>query len=212
MGGLGVMGVRLVQWETIINNPGSAFSSIQERVFGDIRLAIEAVVWPPAAPSFTIRPESGKKRGQGNGVRPIKDAFVRLLERRGWIPERDFPSVDPRLRPPGPFDAFFVLPTILPFVAEWETGNVSSSHRALNKILLGMQDQCVAGGVLVLPTRRMAKYLTDRVGNFEEIEPYFRFWRAASTTGYLAVIAVEHDAESGEVPRISKGTDGRALL
>ena len=77
---------------------------------------------------------------------------------------------------------------------------------------MGMNDACITGGVLVLPTRKMAKYLTDRVGNFEEIEPYFRFWKKASTTGYLAVIAVEHDSESDKVPRISKGTDGRALI
>ena len=204
--------MRLIQWETISDKPDAAFASIRERVFADIRLAIDAVVWPSNASTFTIHAQSGKKRGQGNGVKPIKDAFVRLLTVRGWIPEQDFPRVDPKLRPPGPFDAFFTLPGILPFVAEWETGNVSSSHRALNKIVLGMLDHCITGGVLVLPTRRMAKYLTDRVGNFEEIAPYFRLWRGASTSGYLAVIAVEHDAESSDVPRISKGTDGRALL
>ena len=101
---------------------------------------------------------------------------------------------------------------MLPFVAEWETGNVSSSHRAINKIMLGVQDDSLTGGVLVVPTKRLAKYLTDRVGNYEELEPYFRFWRRSCERGYLAVIAVEHDNESADVPRISKGTDGRALL
>lgn len=206
------VGVRLVKWETIVDKPNAAFSKVRERLFSDIKMAIDAVVWPSGAPTFTIYAESGKKRGEGNGVKPIKDAFVALLESRGWIPEQDYPKVDPKLRPPGPFDAFFTIPSILPFVAEWETGNVSSSHRALNKIVMGMQDGCITGGVLVLPTRKMAKFLTDRVGNFEEIEPYFRFWKAAATQGYLAIIAVEHDAESSEVPRIGKGTDGRALL
>ena len=204
--------MRLVKWETIVNKPNAAFQKVRARLFKDIKMAIDTVVWPPGAATFTIHAQSGKKRGQGNGVKPIKDAFVKLLEIRGWIPERDYPKVDPSLRPPGPFDAFFTLPSILPFVAEWETGNVSSSHRALNKIVMGMNDACITGGVLVLPTRKMAKYLTDRVGNFEEIEPYFRFWKKASTTGYLAVIAVEHDSESDKVPRISKGTDGRALI
>jgi hypothetical protein len=208
----GWSGVRLVHWETIIDSTDAAFADVRERVLEDIKLAIGAVVWPSGHDMFTIRPESGKKRGQGNGVKPIKEAFVRLLESRGWIPEKDFPLINPRIRPPGPFDAFYTLPSILPFVAEWETGNVSSSHRALNKIAMGMQDRCITGGVLVVPTKRLAKYLTDRVGNFEEIEPYFRYWRRAAGTGYLAVIAVEHDAESDEVPRIGKGTDGRALL
>jgi hypothetical protein len=206
------VGVRLVQWETIVDNPDVRFEGVRERLFNDIRLAIGTVVWPSGASTFTIHAQSGKKRGQGNGVKPIKNAFVSLLEVHGWIPERDFPRVDPELRPPVRFDAFFTLPSILPFVAEWETGNVSSSHRAINKIALGMHDHCISGGVLVLPTKHMAKYLTDRVGNFEEIAPYFRLWRSAWANGYLAVIAVEHDAESLSVARISKGTDGRALL
>ena len=203
--------MRLIKWETIVDKPNAAFEKVRDRLFKDIKKAIQAVVWPPGASTFTIRPESGKGRGEGNGVKPIKEAFVALLEERGWIPEQDYPKVNPALRPPGPFDAFFVLPGVVPFVAEWETGNVSSSHRALNKIVMGMHDECISGGVLVLPTRKIAKYLTDRVGNFEEIEPYFRFWEKAASTGYLAVIAVEHDAESDKVPRIRKGTDGRAL-
>jgi Restriction endonuclease BamHI len=206
------VGVRLIKWETIIDKPNAAFAKVRERLFSDIKMAIEAVVWPSGASTFTIHAQSGKKRGEGNGVKPIKEAFVTLLKVRGWIPENDYPNVDPRWRPPGPFDAFFTIPSILPFVAEWETGNVSSSHRALNKIVMGMQDECITGGVLVLPTRRLARFLTDRVGNFEEIEPYFRFWKKAVTVGYLAIVAVEHDAESDEVPRIGKGTDGRALL
>lgn len=204
--------VRLIKWETIVDQPDATFAKVRDRLFADLTLAIETVVWPEGTSTFTIHAQSGKKRGEGNGVKPIKDAFVKLLEVRGWIPERDYPNVDQSLRPPGPFDAFFTIPSILPFVAEWETGNVSSSHRALNKIVMGMQDGCITGGVLVLPTKRMAKYLTDRVGSFEEIEPYFRFWSKAVNTGYLAVIAVEHDAESVDVPRIQKGTDGRALL
>jgi hypothetical protein len=58
----------------------------------------------------------------------------------------------------------------------------------------------------------MYKYLTDRIGNFAEIEPYFELWRALQVeAGLLVVIAVEHDGVSSSVPRIPKGTDGRAL-
>jgi hypothetical protein len=58
----------------------------------------------------------------------------------------------------------------------------------------------------------MYRYLTDRVGNYAEIEPYFDLWRALTVKdGLLAVIAVEHDAVSVSAPRIPKGTDGRAL-
>ena len=182
--------MRLIRWETILDRPDERFAAHRERLFADIKMAVEAVVWPPGSPNFTIRPESGKKRGQGNGVKPIKDAFVTLLEARGWISESHFPNVVPELRPPGPFDAFFTVPDMLPFVAEWETGNVSSSHRAVNKIMLGVQDDSLSGGALVVPTKRLAKYLTDRVGNFEELEPYFRFWARSCDRGYLAVLAV----------------------
>ena len=204
--------MRLIRWETLLDRPDARFEPYRERLFTDIRLAVEAVIWPPGSADSIIRPESGKERGKGNGVKPIKKAFINRLEVRGWIPEKDFPRVSPEFRPPGPFDSFFTVPEAPPFVAEWETGNVSSSHRAVNKIVLGIQDGGLTGGVLVVPTRHLARYLTDRIGNYEELEPYFRLWSRSCDRGYLAIIGVEHDNESTEVPRIAKGTDGRALL
>src|SRR5439155_21030843 len=91
-------GVRLIKWETIVDKPNAAFGKVRARLFKDIKMAIGTVVWPPGAATFTIHAQSGKKRGQGNGVKPIKDAFVKLLEERGWIPEQDYPNVDPSLR------------------------------------------------------------------------------------------------------------------
>ena len=115
------------------------------------------------------------------------------------------------LKKPGPMDATYPVGDRL-FCVEWETGNISSSHRAINKMALGILKKILIGGVLVLPTRAMYKYLTDRVGNFPELEPYFPLWRALKVEeGLLAVIAIEHDAVSRSVPRIPKGTDGRAL-
>ena len=96
--------------------------------------------------------------------------------------------------------------------AEWETGNISSSHRAMNKMALGLMQEVLIGGILILPTREMYHYLTDRIGNFEELEPYFPLWRAvACREGILGVVSVEHDAVSRDVPRIPKATNGRAL-
>jgi hypothetical protein len=98
------------------------------------------------------------------------------------------------------------------FGVEWETGNISSSHRAMNKMALAIINQVLVGGILILPTRGMYRYLTDRVGNFPELAPYFPLWRSLRVTkGFLAVVAVEHDAASKHVPRIPKGTNGRAL-
>jgi len=95
---------------------------------------------------------------------------------------------------------------------EWETGNISSTHRTLNKLALGMLKETIIGGVLILPTRSMYKYLTDRIGNYTEIEPYFDLWRSLQIrNGILMVIAIEHDSLDHTVPLIPKGTDGRAL-
>jgi hypothetical protein len=184
----------------------------------DVLQAIGAVRWPPGAASFTIYPQSGKRRGEGNGVGPIKQAFVQKLSDLGWRLEEPYRRADadqetaPR---PGAFDAWVDLSAEgwQPFVAEWETGNVFSSHQALNKMAMGLLEEQLAGGVLVVPTRALYRYLTDRVGNYQEIAPYFALWSALPVrNGFLAVIAVEHDATSVSVPRIGKGTNGRALI
>ena len=77
---------------------------------------------------------------------------------------------------------------------------------------LGILKGNLIGGVLVLPSRKMYHYLTDRVGNFQEIEPYLPLWKSLNVKeGYLAIIEIEHDGVSKKVKRIPKGTDGRAL-
>ena len=97
-------------------------------------------------------------------------------------------------------------------MVEWETGNISSSHRAMNKLALGLTSGVIAGGVLLVPTRDFARYLTDRIGNEWELLPYTPLWQSITVTrGYLAIFAVEHDREDTSVQRIPKGTDGRAL-
>ena len=47
--------------------------------------SVLAVRWPVGAANFTIYPESGKQRGEGNGVLPIKISFVKSLVDAGWI-------------------------------------------------------------------------------------------------------------------------------
>ena len=77
---------------------------------------------------------------------------------------------------------------------------------------LGLLKGKLAGGTLVVPSRKFYKFLTDRVGNFQELEPYWDVLRSIPhEEGVLEVVEVEHDAESYQVPRIPKVTDGRAL-
>lgn len=136
--------------------------------------------------------------------------FCRKLSQLGWHLETKI-GVAARIRP-GPIDATKRVGDKL-FALEWETGNISSSHRALNKMSLGILSGTLIGGALILPTRKMYYYLTDRVGNFEELQPYFPLWRSLQCEeGLLVIFAVEHDAVDRNVPRIPKGTNGRALI
>lgn len=77
---------------------------------------------------------------------------------------------------------------------------------------LGLMKRILVGGVLIVPTRALYKFLTDRIGNYAEIAPYLELWKAIPCeNGVLEIVVVEHDATSFDVPRIPKGTDGRAL-
>lgn len=196
--------MRFVDWHVLVDDGFSATPEFA-RAQRDILDGIDAIRWPQGSPDFTIPPSQLNVRPQlRNGVKPIKDAFVELLERQGWAPEFDL------------FDAYLDYRNgTLPFVAEWETGNISSSHRAVNRIALGMEEGRIAGGVLVLPTRDLYRHLTDRIGNFQELEPYlplYRRWDGEPGYRYLAIVTVEHDRLDPSAPYIPRGTDGRALI
>lgn len=78
---------------------------------------------------------------------------------------------------------------------------------------VGMLSNVLIGGILILPSRSLYKYLTDRVGNFSEIQPYFTVWKSLNIkNGILGIFEIEHDSTSSNVPLIPKGTDGRALV
>lgn len=197
--------MKLVTTNLILAKGAFPQSQDWERCTREIEDAIKAVVWPSGSGRFNINPDKGRGRGQGNGVVPIKMAFIQTLGRSGW-------SVDER-KNPFRFDAVKSLPDGRRVGLEWETGNVSSSHRSVNRILRAHLEGVIVAGALVLPTRQLYRYLTDRVGNYQEIEPYFVVWSEYPwSEGVLAVFAVEHDSTDSSVPRITKGTDGRALL
>ncbi|MEK7466474.1 MAG: hypothetical protein AAB074_03580 [Planctomycetota bacterium] len=195
--------MKVIKVETLISK--GVFAEGKE--WGDLRAsivdAIRVMDWPAGSGKFTIRPER-----KGNGVKPIKDQLIAQLKKLGWTPER--PLDIATVQRPGDLDAVYDT-TSGPCALEWETGNISSSHRALNKMALGLLLGRLAGGVLVVPTRAFYKYLTDRVGNFEEIQPYLPLWKSIPVKrGLLEIIVVEHDATSATVAKIPKGTDGRA--
>lgn len=195
--------MRIVHEEVLIGDVASA--GAVAACLSEVRAAIGHVVWPNGARKFTIRPVV-----DGNGVLPIKIGFVRKLKSLGWrLEER--PALAKGLGP-GKVDALKTLPTGRQFAAEWETGNISSSHRALNKICMGIIDGHLAGGVLILPDRELYNFLTQRIGNFKELAPYFPVYRhLRSVDGVLVVMAVSHDREAEDAPLIPKGLDGNSL-
>ncbi len=167
--------------------------------------------WPHGTGKFLIYPESGKARGEGNGVVPIKKPCLEHLTTCGWDTET-LPSMGDAPLRTGDLDAVKWTPAgCIGF--EWETGNISSSHRALNKLLLTFLMGSLVGGFLTVPSNQLKPYLTDRIGNIGELQPYFPLWRAVPVSNAaLRIVVVEHDGTSTQVPRIPKGKDGRAIL
>jgi hypothetical protein len=145
---------------------------------------------------------------KANGVLPIKNNFIAHLVTHGWEPEVCMSVVDGLN--PGPIDAIFRSKYGI-IAVEWETGNISSSHRALNKIALGIIQKQLIAGFLIIPMRSLSKYLTDRVGNYEELSPYFPLYpNLKISEGVMSVFGVEHDRISSDVVLIPKGSDGNA--
>ncbi len=197
--------MKYIKEEILINKGLFSKSGEYKRIRKDIVTAIKSITWPSESNIFTINPQK-----HGNGVVPIKQAFIAHLQKAGWIAEMKV-DVEATTTTPGKIDAVKTINNSY-FAVEWETGNISSSHRALNKIVTGILSGKLIGGSLIIPTRRFYYYLTDRIGNYSELEPYFPIWRSINChSGFLSVIAIEHDAIGEKAPLIQKGTDGRAL-
>lgn len=201
--------VKIVQEVSLISRGDFANSKEWATARRKLHAAIKKVEWPSGSGKFTIYPEKGKERGKGNGVKPIKEGLMLDLEEEGYVLES--PAVLTGNRRFGSFDAHLQTSKGAA-VVEWETGNISSSHRSLNKMALFLTERKIIAGILIVPSREMYQYLTDRVGNIRELEPYLDFWRKVPCDeGVLEIVVIEQDATSLKVPKITKGTDGRAL-
>ncbi len=142
-------------------------------------------------------------------MKPIKTGLMNQLKLTGWRIEAQAKNAQGQAL--GKFDAVYQF-SFGSCVLEWETGNISSSHCSLNKMAMLVSKKVIAAGILIVPLRELYQYLTDRVGNIQELAPYFDLWRSIpAESGVLEILAIEHDAVSKDVPRIPKGTDGRAL-
>lgn len=195
--------------------------------------SIRSIVHPAESRSLTLRRRKGTK-GKRNGVNYLRTRFldhmvnierwrseglVDLAKARPQVNTKLYPSLENYQEPItsgfGGFDFMTTAPGGTKIAIEWETGNISSSHRSLNKLCIALSAGLLQAGVLIVPSRLLYTHLTDRIGNIGELSPYISFWESLRVTvpqGLLAVSVVEHDdlTDDDKIPYLSQGKDGNA--
>jgi len=190
---------------------------------------------PPSSKSFKLRSKCWDgKEWQRNGVKPIKKQFLERMKAAKWRSEEPL-SLDEEIAKATGREPWITYPERTPLTEvlhagvggldfwvksreerigiEWETGNISSSHRSMNKLCLSLMYGLLDACVLIVPSRLMYEHLTDRIGNWKELSPYLTLWKHAGSgvkRGLLAVTIVEHDSLNEMIPYIGRGRDGRS--
>lgn len=140
-----------------------------------------------------------------NGVVPLKEPCYRMLEETyGWYREKPLDILSEKGGPIDVYKSFSDGDGFFNVGIEFETGNISSAHRSMNKLHLGIHNKELHLAVLMMPMHRLSYYLTDRVSNYEELRPYF------SLVSGVPFIIIGFDVEnySLDVPGLAKGRDG----
>lgn len=147
------------------------------------------------------------------------EGIVDLARDREQPPIRLYPSLksyrEPITSDFGGFDLITRGDRGTQVAIEWETGNISSSHRSMNKLAIALGAGIIQVGVLIVPSRSLYEHLTDRIGNIGELSGYLSMWeslKASVPRGLLAISVVEHDelTEERTFPFLEVGSDGRA--
>lgn len=198
--------------------------------------AISSIDHPAGTGFLTLREKVKKPDGQWarNGVGFLRTRFLEFMrDAEGWHAEGDVDLSRDRQQPPimlypsleayrepitsdfGGFDFLTAAPNGTRIAIEWETGNISSSHRSMNKLAIALSNGIVEVGVLIVPSRKLYEHLTDRIGNIGELSGYLSMWeglKAVVPRGLLAITVVEHDALTADpaFPYLKVGSDGRA--
>ncbi len=112
-----------------------------------------------------------------NGVVPIKEKCYQILEEKfAWFREKPLSYFHNDAKKGGPIDVYKEFTSgedCFKVGLEFETGNISSAHRSMNKLAIGIKKHELDMAILMMPIKSMSYYLTDRVANYEELEPYF---------------------------------------
>lgn len=142
-----------------------------------------------------------------NGVVPVKEGiYLRLENEYAWFREKPLPYFMDAQKG-GPIDVYKEFgDNEKPFNVglEFETGNISSAHRSMNKLCMGIKHGNLQMAFLIMPIKKLAYYLTDRVSNYEELAPYFGL-----LDNYpFIVFGFDADQYDPEAPLLAKGRDG----
>lgn len=199
--------------------------------------AIEKIDFPEGTGKLKLRKKIKTPNSQWlrNGVVYLKIRFLKeMIDNEGWTPEvlvglsrsrkqsplKLYPSLrdynEPITSDFGGFDFFTHGPKGKSRVAiEWETGNISSSHRSMNKLAIALEKEVIDIGILIVPSRALYEHLTDRIGNIGELSGYLSMWASSGSAvkrGLLAITVVEHDELTDDEghPYLPTGNDGRA--
>ncbi len=198
--------------------------------------SIESIDNPRGSGRLCLRRKVRQANGQWlrNGVGYLRTRFLEhIRDVEGWEAERSVNLKKDRNQPPirlypsleayrepitsdfGGFDLVTQGDNGTLIAIEWETGNISSSHRSMNKLAIALGAGIVQVGVLILPSRHLYEHLTDRIGNIGELSGYLSMWEGLKSTverGLLAITVVEHDelTDDPAFPFLTAGNDGRA--
>lgn len=143
-----------------------------------------------------------------NGVVPLKEPCYRKLEEEyGWYREKPLDILSEKGGPIDVYKSFVDERGCFNVGIEFETGNISSAHRSMNKLKLGVHNRELHLAVLLMPMHRLSYYLTDRVSNYEELRPYFQL---VSDVPFI-VIGFDVESFSSDIPCLAKGRDGMSV-
>jgi len=149
-----------------------------------------------------------------NGVVPVKEEiYKRLEENYNWFREKPLPYFKDTAKKGGPIDGYKEFEDTdhkLKVGIEFETGNISSAHRAMNKLCVGLYRGDIDLAILMMPIKKLAFYLTDRISNYEELEPYFLLLEK-----YPFIVfgfdAEEYNPQAKLLPKGKDGMSDRAI-
>lgn len=232
-------GTTTLKWlrTLVLFDQGEVISSPDWKALHDSYVrSIESIDNPRGSGRLTLRRKVRQANGQWlrNGVGYLRTRFLEhIRDTEGWQPEgnvdlrrdreqppiRLYPSLETYREPItsdfGGFDLITAGSDGTKIAIEWETGNISSSHRSMNKLAIALGAGIVQVGVLILPSRGLYEHLTDRIGNIGELSGYLSMWEGLKSTvsrGLLAITVVEHDdlTDDPAFPFLAAGNDGRA--